>query len=438
MKTYNVYFWSFVVALGGLLFGFDTAVISGAERAIQNLWQLNSVAHGFTIASGLIGTVLGAIFAGHPAQRYGRKNTLFVVALLYLGCALGCALTSDWTIFVISRAIGGVAVGASSVVGPMYIAELAPARLRGRLVGSFQLNVVFGILLAYVSNYLLVNMGDEAWRWMLGVQALPSFIFFGLLFLVPESPRWLLLKGKEQLAKKIFKKAGESDTDRITREVLEFKEHVTPDSLFNNRYRKPVVFAVILAVFNQLTGINALLYFAPRIFELTGIGQESAFLQSVSIGLALFLFTLIGVSFIDKFGRKTLLLVGTLGMAVFLFLSGWSLSLESGGYMPMVCLLGFIVFFSFSQGAVIWVFISEIFPNAVRSKGQSLGSTTHWLMAALISFLFPVVVENLANGVEYSFYFFALMMVAHFFFAWKFLPETKGKSLEEIEREIGN
>lgn len=436
MQVYRVYFWSFVVALGGLLFGFDTAVISGAERAIQELWQLSSVAHGFTVASGLIGTVLGAIFAATPAQRYGRKPTLYVIALLYLLCALGCAFTGSWWVFILSRTVGGVAVGASSVVGPMYIAELAPAHLRGRLVGSFQLNVVLGILLAYVSNYLLIGFGEEAWRWMLGVQAIPSLLFFLLLFLVPESPRWLALQGQTDKARRIFQLSGEKAIDAVMVDVETAIASTSTDRLFGKRFRKPVQYAFILAMFNQLTGINALLYFAPRIFELTGIGQEHAFLQSISIGLTLFVFTLAGVSIIDRFGRKTLLLVGTFGMTVFLALSGWSISLADGGILSMLYLIGFIVFFSFSQGAVIWVFISEIFPNSVRSKGQALGSTTHWLAAALISFLFPIIAEDVAGGVELSFYFFAAMMALHFWFAWRYLPETKGKSLEQIERDM--
>lgn len=438
MQLYRVYFWSFVVALGGLLFGFDTAVISGAEKAIQSLWHLSSVAHGFTIASGLIGTVLGAIFTAAPAQRYGRKPTLYAIALLYLLCALGCAFTDSWAIFVVSRMLGGVAVGASSVVGPMYIAELAPARLRGRLVGSFQLNVVLGILIAYVSNFLLVDAGDESWRWMLGVQAIPSLIFLVLLVFVPESPRWLLLRGHQAAAEAVFRRSGEREVAKVMAEVQQRTEPTQQDRLFDKRYRKPLSYAFLLAAFNQLTGINALLYFAPRIFELTGIGQEHAFLQSISIGLTLFVFTMVGVSIIDRFGRKTLLVVGSLGMAVFLALSGWSISLTNAGMLPMFCLIGFIIFFSFSQGAVIWVFISEIFPNSVRSQGQAFGSTTHWLGAALISFLFPIVAEDVAHGVEYSFYFFSAMMVIHCWFASKYLPETKGKTLEDIEREMSS
>lgn len=432
----KVYYWSFVVALGGFLFGLDTAVISGAEKAIQAYWNLSSVAHGFTIASGLIGTVIGAIFAGAPAQKYGRKKVLFVISVLYLLCALGCALTTDWLIFVIARILGGVAVGASSVVGPMYIAEISPARVRGRLVGSFQLNVVFGIMMAYISNYLFIDAGEEAWRWMLGVQAFPSFIFFGLLFTIPESPRWYLLKGDEVSARNVLSRSGETDISKL---VADFSSSLTDSqsvSLFNANYRKPVLFVILLATFNQLTGINALLYFAPRIFEMAGIGQEDAFLQSVSVGLTLFIFTFSGVSVIDRFGRRTLLLVGSLGMTFFLALSGWALTGASGGYFPMICLMGFIVFFSFSQGAVIWVFISEIFPNQVRSQGQSLGSTTHWLMAAVISFLFPVIADEVPNGIQFSFYFFSFMMVLHFLFVWKMLPETKGKSLEEIQKAM--
>lgn len=427
-----------IASLGGFLFGFDTAVISGAEKAIEQLWSLTSFEHGFTVASGLLGTVIGAVVAARPAQRYGRKKVLQVIAVLYLFAAIGCAFAPSWMLFIIARIAGGIGVGASSVVGPMYIAEIAPAGQRGRLVGTFQLNIVVGILIAFLSNYLLVNAGGQAWRWMLGMQAIPSILFIILLRYIPESPRWLAMNNRDAEANAIFARIGE--TSNLTREVHTLSHGGTQEKLFNGRYSRPILFAVLLAMFNQLAGINAIIYYAPRIFEMAGIGKDAAFLQSVSIGVTNLLFTLIAMSMIDKFGRKTLLLAGSVGMIVFLALAAFSFTSAAPGttsYSLMICLIGFIAFFAFSQGAVIWVFISEIFPNQVRSQGQSLGSTTHWVMAAIVSWLFPIIAETSSHGGMYAFLFFSAMMLVHLVFVWKLLPETKGKSLESIQKQLG-
>ncbi len=427
-----------IAALGGFLFGFETAVISGAEKTIQSIWSLSPVWQGLTVASSLIGTVIGSMIAGIPAQRYGRKKVLLVVAVMYVFSAIGCASSSIWILFLIFRFIGGIAVGASSVVGPMYIAEISPARLRGRLVGSFQLNIVIGIFLAYLSNYfLLINIGEDSWRWMLGIMAVPAAIFWILVRQIPESPRWLVLNNRDEEAKKILTRIGEQDVNTEIVEIHALAHESTHEKLFTKKFRKPIAFAVLLAMFNQLAGINALIYYAPRIFEAAGISKDSAFLQAVSIGATNLFFTLIAMRLIDRFGRKTLLLIGSVGMIVFLGLAAFSFgSANAGGYSLMFYLIGFIAFFAFSQGAVIWVFISEIFPNSVRSKGQSLGSSTHWVMAAAISWTFPIIAE-MRDGSKYAFLFFSAMMLVHLLFVWKWLPETKGRSLEMIQKELG-
>jgi len=403
--------------------------------------MLGDIAHGFTVASALIGTVLGSLLAGYPAEKYGRKKVLQAIGLIYLVTSLITALTSSWELFVLFRFIGGIGVGASSVVGPMYISEISPAHSRGRLVALFQFNVVSGILIAFVSNYLLFDVGDEAWRWMLGVQALPAFIFFAMVFAVPESPRWLVKTNQIESAKKVFGEIGEPDPNTAVKTILDslhYEVGMIKENVFNGRYNKPILYVVLLAMFNQLSGINAIMYYAPRIFEMTGLAKDTALLQAVSIGVTNMIFTLLAISLIDKFGRKTLLIIGSVGMVVFLGLVAQAFySQDFGGYAVMFYLVGFIAFFAFSQGAVIWVFMSEIFPNKVRSQGQTLGSFTHWIMAAIISWTFPILVESSDNGGFYSFLLFAVMMFAHGIFVWKVLPETKGKSLEGIQRDLG-
>jgi len=429
-----------VAALGGFLFGFDTAVISGVEKSIQVLWSLDKVEHGFTVASALIGTVIGALIAGRPAEKYGRKKVLQAIGLLYLTTSLVTALTPAWEPFLFFRFLGGIGVGASSVVGPMYISEISPAHNRGRLVAMFQFNVVSGILLAFLSNYLLFGIGDNAWRWMLGVQAIPSLLFFVMVFLVPESPRWLIKRNRADEAADVLKEVGEPEVDKAVNTIKEslHSESGIRENLFNGQYNKPIFYAVVLAMFNQFSGINAIMYYAPRIFEMTGLAKDTALLQAISIGVTNMIFTLLAISVIDKFGRRTLLIIGSVGMVLFLGLVTYAFyTKDFGGYAVMLYLVGFIAFFAFSQGAVIWVFISEIFPNKVRAQGQTLGSSTHWVMAAVISFAFPVIAESSEQGGFYSFLFFTLMMLLHGIFAWKVLPETKGKSLEGIQRELG-
>ncbi len=429
---------SLIAALGGFLFGFETAVISGAEKTIQSLWSLSAGWQGFTVASSLIGTVIGSLVAGVPAQKFGRKKLLFIIAFLYLVSAIGCSLTSIWGLFILFRFIGGLAVGASSVVGPMYISEIAPASVRGRLAGSFQLNIVAGIFVAYLTNFLFVDMGDDAWRWMLGIMVVPALLFAFLLRTIPESPRWLWINGREEEAKKIFGQTGDiAAVQEMQREAIAEHSFVA-EKLFTAKFKKPILLAVLLAMFNQLAGINAILYYAPRIFELAGFSQADAYLQPVYIGAANLLFTLLAMTVIDRFGRKKLLVIGSVGMILFLGLTANAFSgdLAANRYV-LLYLIGFIAFFAFSQGAVIWVFIAEIFPNSVRSQGGALGSFTHWIMAAIISWTFPVIVESSPDGGYYSFLFYTVMMVLHLLFVIRFLPETKGKSLEKIQEELG-
>ena len=426
-----------IAALGGFLFGFETAVISGAEQTIEKLWDLTPNQLGLTVASSLFGTVLGSLIAGFPAQRYGRKQTLFLIGLMYVISALGCSISTGLLGFIFFRFIGGVAVGASSVVGPMYISEISPAKMRGRLAGSFQLNIVLGILLAYISNYFFATSGENSWRWMLGIMVIPAGLYAILVRSIPESPRWLILNNMIDKAIPVMNKIGEVDPLQaiadIKASISEKKEH-----LFQSKFIKPIVFAVILAMFNQLSGINAIIYYSKRIFEMAGFDTSNAYLQSIYIGAANLLFTLLAMTLIDRFGRKKLLLIGSVGMIFFLGLTAFAFR-TPGITDPNVVwyLIGFIGFFAFSQGAVIWVFISEIFPNSVRSQGGSLGSSTHWIMAAIISYAFPVIVKSTPEGGYYSFLFYTVMMVLHLFFVWKFLPETKGKSLEKIQEELG-
>ncbi len=430
---------SLIAALGGFLFGFETAVISGAEKTIQQLWNLSSGWLGFTVASSLIGTVIGSLIAGAPAQRFGRKKVLTVIAILYLLSAIGCALTPIWLLFIIFRFIGGIAVGASSVVGPMYISEVAPAHVRGRLAASFQLLIVTGIFVAYITNFLFINLGQDSWRWMLGIMVVPAALFAILLRTIPESPRWLVLNRRDEEAKAIFAKTGEPDAMGVIQLEHQLEHYGLKEKLFmGNTYRKPIMYAVLLAMFNQLSGINAILYYAPRIFEMAGFSKADAYLQPVYIGGVNLLFTLLALTVIDKFGRKTLLLIGCVGLIVFLGLTAHAFS-EGGalGKNVLFYLLGYIAFFAFSQGAVIWVFISEIFPNSVRSQGGSLGSFTHWIMAAIISWTFPIIVEGSPNGGFYSFVFYTAMMVIAFIFIWRVMPETKGRSLEQIQKDLG-
>jgi sugar porter (SP) family MFS transporter len=437
-----------IAALGGFLFGFETVVISGAEQTLEKIWQLTSLSHGLTVASSLIGTVLGSLIAGFPARRYGRKKSLQIVAVFFIVAAIGCASVSTWALFIFFRVIGGLAVGASSVIAPMYISEIAPAKLRGRLAGSFQLMIVTGIFIAYLTNFAFSGFGADAWRWMLGVMIVPAVLFWIFLLSIPESPRWLILNGREGAALPILIRLGETNVESAVTLIKESVHGVSKERLFQRRFMKPILYAVLLAMFNQLSGINAILYFAPRIFQMAGFDKDHAFLLPVYVGAANLFFTLLAMTMIDKFGRKKLLIIGSVGMVVFLgltalfFRGAESTSAVQGAAVTgnsyvLLYLIGFIGFFAFSQGAVIWVFISEIFPNSVRSQGGSLGSFTHWIMAAIISSTFPVIVEGSRSGGFYSFLFYSIMMLLHLIFVWRFLPETKGRTLEEIQQELG-
>jgi len=440
MKGKNVFVWSLVIALGGFLFGFDTAVISGAEQSIQKYWGLNSFQHGLTVSIALIGTVIGSLLGAIPCDRLGRKKTLYLIAILYLISSLGTSLSSNWYLFLFFRFLGGLGVGASSVTAPIYISEISPAERRGKLVGLFQFNVVFGIVISYLSNYLIGLTGEHSWRLMLGIQAVPSAIFFLLLKFVPESPRWLIIKrGKINEARDILNIINPATAEKIqsdiVRSVHEEEKTVHKDPLFSVRYKTPVMLAILFAVFNQVSGINAIIYYAPRIFEMTGLGANSSLLSTVGIGIVNFSFTLLAMNFIDKIGRRTLMLIGSFGLILTLALVSSTFYFQNfNGWAVTVYLLVYIAFFAFSQGAVIWVFISEIFPNQVRAKGQTLGSTTHWIMAACIAFSFPYLAEKAGGG--NTFMFFSVMMCLQLLFVWKLMPETKGKSLEQIEHTL--
>ncbi|QEM14221.1 sugar porter family MFS transporter [Mucilaginibacter rubeus] len=435
MRKHSVLAWSMVVALGGFLFGFDTAVISGAEKSIQQFWHLSVFEHGLTISIALIGTVIGSLFGARPSDLFGRKNTLYFVAAAYLLSSVGTALADNWYMFLTFRLLGGLGVGISSVTAPIYISEVSPAGRRGRLVGLFQFNVVLGILISYLSNYLISQGGEASWRWMLGVQAFPSALFLVLIYFIPESPRWLILKKNETAkALEILRIINPLNCEQ---ELAAIKSSSLVDAsdakarLFSGQYKTPVILAVLFAFFNQVSGINAIIYYAPRIFEMAGLGAHSSLLSTVGIGLINFIFTLLGINIIDKVGRRILMLVGSFGLIASLFLV--AVTFYSGhfsGFAIPLYMMIFIAFFAFSQGAVIWVFISEIFPNQVRAKGQTLGSSTHWIMAAIIAFCFPYLAESLGGAVTFS--FFCIMMVCQLVFVWKFMPETKGRSLEQI------
>ncbi len=435
-KNIRVFGWSLILSLGGFLFGFDTAVISGVEKSIQLLFNLTPFLHGFTISSALIGTVAGSLLAGMPADRFGRKPVLFVIALLFAVSAIGSAITSSWSLFVFFRLIGGIGVGASSVVAPMYISEISPANLRGRMTALFQFNVIFGILMAYVSNYFLSGSGEDSWRWMLGVMLIPSLGYFILLFMVPESPRFLVKEGKIDEAKRVLEKIEASDIDG---EISDIKASMveTKEDLFSGRFSYPISIAFLVAMFNQFSGINAILYYAPRIFELSGLSAADSMLQPVMIGITNGVFTILGLAIIDKVGRKKLLIYGSLGMGVCLGLIARAFYGQGfSGYELLILLMAYIMFFAFSTGAVIWVLISEVFPNTIRGQGQSLGSFTHWFFAAVIAFLFPAISGNYALGSGHAFLFFSLAMFAQALVVWKYFPETKGKTLEELGHEL--
>lgn len=427
-----------VAALGGLLFGFDTAVIAGATQALSRIFGLTAESLGVTVASALLGTILGSMLAGWPGERYGRRDSLKWMAMLYFACAVGCGLAWDWNSLVFFRFVGGLAVGGSSVLGPMYISEIAPARLRGRLVGFFQFNIVLGILLAYMSNYLIgtFGLGETEWRWKLGVQAVPALLFWIMLNTIPRSPRWLASKGRDAEALATLTAVGEPSPKDSLAEIRASLHHVdsSGEALFQRRYRMPLFLAISIAIFNQLSGINAVLYYLNDIFAKAGFDKVSGDLQAVSVGATNLVFTILAMSVIDKAGRKTLLLIGSIGTS--LCLGGIAAVFLSGQHQEKLVwlLAGFTGFFAFSQGAVIWVYISEVFPNRVRAKGQSLGSFTHWFMNAIVAGTFPLMAEK-SGG--YPFLFFSAMMALQFFVVLFTYPETKGVTLEQMQRKLG-
>jgi MFS family permease len=396
--------WSITSALAGFLFGFDTVVISGAEQTIQALWGLSPALHGVVMGAALYGTVVGALAGAWPADRLGRKPTLLWTGVLYTVSAVWSAYAWDATSLIVARFIGGVGIGISTVVAPMYITEIAPPAYRGRLTGLFQFNIVFGILCAFASNALLGGIGDNAWRWMLGVEAIPAIVYTSMCFAIPESPRWLQTRRQERRG-----------------------------AFWTRRLRLPILIAFLVAFFNQLSGINAVLYFAPRIFELTGLGRHAALLQSIGIGVTNLVFTFVGLWLIDRLGRRTLLTIGSFGYIASLGLCAWAFFTQHYAIVP-VCIFAFIASHAVGQGAVIWVLISEVFPTEHRAAGQSLGSSTHWIFAALLTTAFPVMVSAVPPGT--IFLFFCGMMVLQLIWVRTMVPETKGVPLEELERRL--
>jgi sugar porter (SP) family MFS transporter len=438
--NFRIFFWSLTSALAGFLFGFDTVVISGAEKTIQTLWELSPRIHGIAMASALYGTVIGSLLGGWPADRYGRKATLLWIGVLYFVGAVGSALAPNVLIFIAARAIGGLGIGISTVVAPMYISEIAPPKQRGRLAGMFQFNIVFGILVAFVSNALLAGVGENAWRWMLGVAAFPSLLYAVFCLGLPESPRWLLSrKGDRQSALEVLQRV-EPDVPKseIEAQADEIARHSTAQASSGNfwtrRLQKPILLAILIAFFNQLSGINAILYFAPRIFELTGLAAKAALLQSIGIGVTNLIFTFVGLWLIDKLGRRTLLYIGSFGYIASLGSTAWAFFTQHYSVVP-VCIFAFIAAHAIGQGAVIWVFISEIFPNRHRAEGQTLGSFTHWIFAATLTTFFPAMVTAFRPG--YIFLFFTGMMVLQLLWVATMVPETKGVPLEEIQKRLG-
>jgi sugar porter (SP) family MFS transporter len=420
-----------VGGLAGLLFGFDTAVIAGTTQGLAQAFQLDPSGLGMTVSSALWGTLLGALFAGRPGDRFGARNCLRAIAGLYIVSALGCLFAPSLAVLVAARVLGGIAIGASSVLAPIYLAEIAPAHRRGMLVGAFQFNIVLGILVAYLSNWLvgLAELGADEWRWKFGVAAVPALVLCGLLFGIPNSPRWLAVKGRTREAEQVLREIGAAD---VAGELARYAHgHMSAGSKLSwSRYRKPMLLAFAIAAFNQLSGINAILYYANDIFAAAGFGKVSADLQSVMIGATNLLFTLLALTVIDRLGRKTLLMVGSVGMVVALAGTAWIQWSGMHRDLLLWALVLFIAAFAFSQGAVIWVYISEIFPTEVRARGQSLGASTHWFMDAIVAGVFPAMAAR-SNGLP--FVLFALAMLVQLFVVARWFVETKGTRLEDID-----
>ena len=430
----HVIFWSITVGLGGMLFGMDMTVISGVEKTIKELWQLDDWTHGFAMATALYGTVLGAAFGGIPADKFGRKKTLFWIGLSFLISSIGAAIANDVNSFMVFRFLGGLGIGASSVVAPIYISEIAPAKHRGKLVISFQLNIVLGILIAYVSNYFISGLGENDWRWMLGIVGIPSLLFSILILFTPESPTFLLLhRNDKEGAKKVLDLVDPEPMGTINRILSNQAKITTTERIFTSKYFKPLLLAFLFSFFNQLSGINAVLYYAPRIFEKAHLDKSSALLQSAGIGVANLIFTLLGWYLIDRVGRKVLMYIGSIGYIASLSLIAYSFYSDSFEFVPMY-IFAFIAAHAIGQGSVIWVFISEIFPNSVRASGMAWGSLTHWILAALITNFFPIFTNILGESTIFT--CFALMMVMQLAYVKFLMPETKGATLEDIESHI--
>jgi sugar porter (SP) family MFS transporter len=433
----QVFYWSLVAAFAGLLFGFDTVVISGADKKLQSLWGSSDAFHGSVVmAMALWGTVAGALFGAFPTQRLGRKKTLLWVGVFYSVSAIGSALANDPFSFAIFRFIGGLGVGVSTIAAPAYISEIAPAKDRGRLVGLYQFSLVLGILLAFVSNYLLSEIGENAWRWMMGVEAFPAIFYTLLCFRIPRSPRWLISSGLLDEAKTVFMQIDpEGSFDQLVNEINENSNKTSnEESIFDKKYRFPLKLAFLVAFFNQLSGINAFLYYAPRIFEEGGLGESTSLLSSIGIGVTNLIFTFVGISLIDKLGRRSLMYYGSFGYIISLSLVACAFFFEWGGLLIPVFLFLFIAAHAIGQGAIIWVYISEIFPNHLRNSGQSFGVSVHWVLAAIIPSFVPLLFASIGPGVVFS--IFAIFMVFQLIFVHYMMPETRGISLEELSKKL--
>ena len=434
----KILLWSIVVALAGFLFGFDTVVISGADKKLQALWGSSDMFHGTVVmAMALWGTVIGAMFGGIPTDKLGRKKTLIWIGIFYTVSALGSAMVNDPYTFAFFRFLGGLGVGASTIAAPAYVSEIAPPKDRGRLVALYQFNIVLGILIAFFSNYLLSNVGENAWRWMIGVEAIPAVIYTLLVFTVPKSPRWLLLKGRDNEAIRTLKILyPDKNVDEVISEIKASQStHVdSKETIFMKKYRFPLALAFLIAFFNQFSGINAFLYYAPRIFQEAGLGESTALLSSIGIGVTNLVFTLVGVALIDRLGRKPLMFIGSIGYIISLSLVAMAFFLNWEGMSVPIFLFIFIASHAIGQGAVIWVFISEIFPDHLRATGQSFGTSTHWILAAIIPSLVPFLFAEIGAGVVFA--IFAFMMVLQLIFVIFMMPETKGVSLEELEKKL--
>ena len=429
--------WSLTAALAGFLFGFDTVVISGADQKLQELWNSTDIFHGSVVmAMALWGTVVGAIFGGIPTRKIGRKKTLLWIGIFYTISAIGSALAYDPYTFAAFRFLGGVGVGISGIAAPAYISEIAPAKNRGRLVGLYQFNLVTGILIAFLSNYMLSGLGENDWRYMMGIEALPAILYTFLVLSIPKSPRWLYLNNQLEQAEKIIREAYlKKDADELIAEIIKDKESsVNSESIFQKKYSFILMLAFLVAAFNQFSGINAFLYYAPRIFEAGGLGESAALLNSVGIGLTNVIFTYIGISLIDKLGRRSLMYIGSIGYIISLTLISLSFILEWGGILLPIFLFLFIASHAIGQGAIIWVYISEIFPNHIRSYGQSFGVSTHWVLAAIIPSLIPFLFGWIGPGIVFG--FFAFMMFLQLLFTHFIMPETKGVSLEDLSKKL--